>query len=280
MSLFPLAWGWEMPIIDVDGDKLHFIETGTGTPILFVHGSCGGGGQWKDLTAGLSNDFKCVSLDLFGSGKSESWPPEREWTTRDDERAINAVLDYLGDPAHLVIHSGGGCFSYPTIKNRRDQILSLTLFEPAYFHLLRLDNDPLFTEPAEMSTNYRAAFDDNDLDSAMASFVDVWARKAGVWAGLPGPVKAMMKLGSNRLYYEWMSPWFEEPTQSDLAALDLPVLLFKGTETIASMHRICEIIQQSLPNYRYVEINGAGHMSPFTHAKVALPVITEFLAEV
>jgi pimeloyl-ACP methyl ester carboxylesterase len=268
-----------MPTIDVDGDKLHFVENGSGIPIIFVHGSCGGGGQWGGLSSGLSDRFRCVSLDLFGSGKSEAWPFEREWTNRDDERAINAVLDYLGVPAHLVIHSGGGHFSYPTIKNRRAELLSLTFFEPAYFHLLRRENNLLFAEPTAMSNNYRAAIDNKDLNQAMASFVDVWAKKDGVWAGLPDPVKDMMKRASNRLYYEWMTPWFEEPSRNDLAGLNLPILLFKGSETLPSMHRVCQIMQETLPNCRFVEIDGAGHMSPFTHAKVALPEMIKFFSE-
>ena len=269
-----------MPTVYVDDDKLHFFEAGNGAPIIFVHGSCGGGGQWGGISRELSNDFRCISLDLFGSGKSETWPLEREWTTRDDERAINAVLDYLGEPAHLVVHSGGGHFSYPTIKNRRDQLLSLTLFEPAYFQLLGQENNPFFAEPTAMANDFRAAIDDKNLDRAMASFVDVWAKKKGVWASLPDTVKDMMKLGSNRLYHEWMTPWFEEPSRDDLAVLNLPVLLFKGTETLPSMHRVCEVMQDSLPNCRYVEIDGAGHMSPFTHAKVALPEMVEFLSAI
>lgn len=52
MSSF-LPQGNKMPTIYVDGDKLHFFEVGKGTPIIFVHGSCGGGGQWKFLTAEL-----------------------------------------------------------------------------------------------------------------------------------------------------------------------------------------------------------------------------------
>jgi len=186
----------------------------------------------------------------------------------------------LGEPAHLVVHSGGGTFAYPTITNRRDDILSLTLFEPVYFQLLRQENNPLFAEPTAMSINYRSTIDDNNLDLAMASFVDVWAKKDGVWAGLPEPVKDMMKMASNRLYYEWLGIWLEEPSRADLTALDLPVLLFKGSETLESMHRVCEIIQEALPNCRAVEIDGAGHMSPFTHGKIALPEMMDFLTAI
>jgi len=53
-----------MPVFDVDGDKLHFFENGSGTPIIFVHGSCGGGGQWGGLSKKLSENFRCISLDM------------------------------------------------------------------------------------------------------------------------------------------------------------------------------------------------------------------------
>jgi hypothetical protein len=33
---------------------------------------------------------------MFGSGQSEPWSMERNWTPEDGERAINAILDYLG----------------------------------------------------------------------------------------------------------------------------------------------------------------------------------------
>ncbi|MCP5087830.1 MAG: alpha/beta hydrolase [Rhodobacteraceae bacterium] len=268
-----------MPTIQVNGDKLHYFDVGNGTPIVFVHGSCGGGGQWKSLAAELSRSYRCISLDLFGSGASEAWPLSRKWAPNDDERAINAVLDRLAEPAHLVAHSGGGHFSYPILKSRRDQILSLSLFEPTFFHLLLQENNPLFSWPKSVSEEYRAAIEDGNLDQAMAIFVDGWAQKKGVWAGFPDAAKNMMKQGAHRLYHEALFPWIEEPACRDLAALNLPVLLFKGTETVPSMHRICEIVRGCLPNCRYVEIQGAGHMSPFTHSKAALPQMNEFFQQ-
>lgn len=267
-----------MPVLDVGADRLHFFDGGSGTPVVFIHGSCGGGVQWKRLSSGLQEEYRTLCLDLFGCGRSQPWPLEREWTVEDDERAINAVLDFVGEPVHLVVHSGGGHFAYPTIKGRRARILSLTLFEPVYFHLLRHAGDPLFAEPEDMAKGYRAAVKAGNREEAIESFVDRWAGAEGTWNSLPDPVKDMMRTGADRLYHEWMSPWREEPSRDDLAALDLPVLLFKGSQTIPSMHRVCEIITQALRNSRYVEIDGAGHMSPFTHASEALPILKEHLA--
>ena len=267
-----------MPVLDVGSDRLHFFDEGSGTPVVFIHGSCGGGAQWKGLSSVLREEYRTLCLDLFGCGHSQPWPIERKYTVEDDERAINAVLDFLGQPVHLVIHSGGAHFAYPTIKGRRDHILSLTLFEPVYFHLLRQARDPLISEPEEMANRYRAAMDAGEREKAIAGFVDVWAGAEGTWDGLPEPVKQMMRPGSDRLYHEWLTVWRDEPSRDDLAALDLSVLLFKGAFTLPSMHRVCEIMTQALPDCHYVEIDGAGHMSPFTHASEALPILKEHLA--
>lgn len=267
-----------MPVLEVGSDRLHFFDEGSGATVVFIHGSCGSGTQWKRLSSALQENYRTICLDLFGCGQSQPWPIEREWTVEDDERAINAVLDFLKEPVHLVVHSGGGHFAYPTIKSRHNRILSLTLFEPVYFHLLRQAGDPLIAEPEEMANDYRAAMDAGNREKAIERFVDMWARAEGTWNGLPDPVKDMMRRGADRLYHEWLSVWREEPTRDDLAALDLPVLLFKGARTIPSMHRVCEIVTQALPDCRYVEIDGAGHTSPFTHASEALPILKEHLA--
>lgn len=267
-----------VPVLNVGADRLHFLDEGAGRPIVFIHGSCGSGAQWKSLASDLQEDYRTLCVDLFGCGQSQPWPIEREWTIADDERAINAVLDFLGEPVHLVAHSAGGRFTYPTIKGYRDRILSLTLFEPVHFQLLRQDGDPLFSEPQGMASDYRAAMDAGRREEAIEGFVDQWAKARGVWNGLPEPAKAMMRIGADRLYHEWRTIWVDEPTRDDLAAIDLPVLLFKGAQTIRSMHQVCEILKLTLPNCRTIEIEDAGHMSPFTHAPIALPSLREYLA--
>jgi pimeloyl-ACP methyl ester carboxylesterase len=266
-----------MTVLDVDGDKLHFVDEGAGAPVVFVHGSCGGARQWKGLASALCDDYRTICIDLFGSGQSESWPIERQWRVDYDGRAINAVFDLLAEPVHLVIHSGGGQFAYPVIRDRPDRILTITLFEPIYFHLLRHDGDALFEEPQAMSVRYRNAVDAGDLEDAIRDFVDKWIG-AGGWNAFPESTRAMMRSGAGRLYYEWLTPWLEAPSRDDLRAQAIPALLIKGSQTLASMHRVCDIVAQSLPDCRYHTIDGAGHMSPFTHVRQVEPLVRRHLA--
>jgi pimeloyl-ACP methyl ester carboxylesterase len=44
------------------------------------------------------------------------------------------------------------------------------------------------------------------------------------------------------------------------------------------MSRVFDVVQRALPHCKYVEIDGAGHMSPFTHAEAVLPFVKQHLA--
>ena len=50
------------------------------------------------------------------------------------------------------------------------------------------------------------------------------------------------------------------------AQLDVPTLLIRGTRTRATAREIISLLHDFLPNSRLVEIEGAGHMAPLTHA--------------
>lgn len=266
-----------MTIVDIDGDKLHFADQGSGAPVVFVHGSCGGARQWKGLASALRDDYRTICIDLFGSGQSGSWPIERQWRVDDDGRAIDTVLDLLAEPVHLVAHSAGGHFAYSAIGGRPDRILTLTLFEPVYFHLLRQDGDALFEEPRAMSIRYREAADAGNLEEGIRGFVDKWTG-SGTWNALPETTRIMMRSGAGRLYHEWLTPWFDAPSRDDLGVQAIPTLLVKGGQTLSSMHRVCDILAQSLPDCRYQTIESAGHMSPFTHVGQVAPLVRRHLA--
>ena len=61
-----------MPILNVDGDRLYYLDEGAGTPVIFIHGSCGGADQWRALSSRFQESYRTICLDLFGSGQSES----------------------------------------------------------------------------------------------------------------------------------------------------------------------------------------------------------------
>ena len=166
-------------------------------------------------------------------------------------------------------------------QSREVCILSLTLFEPVFFGLI--EDDPTFAFPKETAEGYVRLADADDLESGMAFFVDRWAGKEGVWAGLPERVKSLMMKGAGRLRHEWSAgltdgfypldrtSWLQELT-------DVPTLLVHGEATVPAAARVCDRFAELRPNVLRANVPGAGHMVPFTHAAGVLEAMEAHLA--
>jgi pimeloyl-ACP methyl ester carboxylesterase len=89
-----------MPTLTTDdGVKLHYEQSGSGTPIVFVHEFAGDWRTWEPQMRHFSRRYRCIAYNARG------YPPS-EQRARDD---ILAVLDALGaGRAHIVGNSMGG----------------------------------------------------------------------------------------------------------------------------------------------------------------------------
>jgi pimeloyl-ACP methyl ester carboxylesterase len=98
-----------MPFIPAaDGTKLYVEETGSGTPVVFVHEYAGDYRSWEPQMRYLCRQHRCVTYSQRGYPPSEvPTDPARyaQEIARDD---VIAVMDALGiEQAHVVGHSMG-----------------------------------------------------------------------------------------------------------------------------------------------------------------------------
>ena len=111
-----------------DGVRLHFEETGHGTPILFVHEFAADGASWEPQMRYFSRGHRCIAYSARGYTPSDI--PDNDdayrWEHfRDDTLAI---LDHLQiDAAHYVGLSMGAYSSLQAALKAPDRVLSLTL---------------------------------------------------------------------------------------------------------------------------------------------------------
>ena len=61
---------FESKYIDVKGSKIHYIDEGSGDPILFIHGNPTSSYLWRNVIPHLQDSGRCIALDLIGMGKS------------------------------------------------------------------------------------------------------------------------------------------------------------------------------------------------------------------
>ncbi|WP_406686396.1 2-succinyl-6-hydroxy-2,4-cyclohexadiene-1-carboxylate synthase [Rossellomorea vietnamensis] len=91
-------------------DIHYFVEVkGEGDPLVFLHGFTGDTTTWSRITDQLSVNFRCVSIDLIGHGRTESPKDATRYTMERGAADICSLLDKL-DIANAVLvgYSMGG----------------------------------------------------------------------------------------------------------------------------------------------------------------------------
>lgn len=116
--------------INIDGNRIHYVDRGQGPPILFVHGLGGTQFHFLPLFARLEKDFRLIALDRPGSGYSS-----RQGLTpaspKEQASFIASFIDAVKlDRPLLVGHSLGGAVALATVLDHADRISGLALISP------------------------------------------------------------------------------------------------------------------------------------------------------
>ncbi|WP_350351669.1 alpha/beta fold hydrolase [Microbacterium sp. A8/3-1] len=125
----------EPEYITVNGLKTAYRRSGTGEPLVFLHGM-GLANSWLKSHALMAEHFDVIAPQHPGFGRT----PRPAWyRSLDDSVAHYAdVLDALGvSRAHLVGHSFGGLFGAAFAATYPERILSLTLVAPLPLPVVR-----------------------------------------------------------------------------------------------------------------------------------------------
>lgn len=117
-------------VIDVMGTQLHYLEEGSGEPVLLLHGVNGGAFMWKPALRALSPHVRAIAPDLPGWGDT-SPPPGFRYTMADLMRFFFAMMDRMGlERVSLVGWSLGGTLAVHMAHERPDRVSRLALVAP------------------------------------------------------------------------------------------------------------------------------------------------------
>ena len=111
-----------------DHVRLYFEETGSGTPIIFLHEFAADHSNWEPQMRYFARGHRCIAYSARGYAPSDVPPSPEAYTYRHFYTDALAVLDHLGiAKAHLVGLSMGSYSSLQIALNAPDRALSLTL---------------------------------------------------------------------------------------------------------------------------------------------------------
>jgi 3-oxoadipate enol-lactonase len=106
--------------------RLYWESSGSGAPVLLIHGLGLSGGAWWRTVDALSPSFRVITFDHRGVGRSESLMPA--YTTEAMADDAVSVLDALGlDAVHLYGFSLGGMVAQQLALRHPRRVRSLVL---------------------------------------------------------------------------------------------------------------------------------------------------------
>ena len=196
-----------------DGTSIGYRQTGSGEPLVFVHGVATTGADWLFVRPHLRERFTLVMMDRRGRGSSGD--SDAEYSMDREAEDVQAVLEAV-DGRLLVGHSYGALCSILAAQ-RTDRLERLVLYEP-----------PIAVQPAWLEGVDELVASGN-LDLALETFLTsagtsdeqlAAIRSSPAWPVLLEAVPPLPR--ELRACTGWRTP--AEP-------IDIPTLFLLGAET-------------------------------------------------
>lgn len=249
---------------------MHFVSSGTGSPVVLIHGLFGNLDNLKSLGHTLEANHQVIRIDLPNHGQSEHWA-ETDYSKL--SAAVLALLDELGlDKVHIVGHSMGGKVAMAFSLAHPERIISLVAADIApVAYLPRHDVvfKGLTTLPLEGHTDRRFALKhlvDAGIDEATAQFLlkNLQRTETGFsWK---------MNLSGLQHSYPNIIGW-DMPT----APFTGPCLFVRGGDSnyVTSEHR--SAIMSQFPNVQAKTIEGTGHWLHAQKPAIFNRIVADFI---
>jgi len=242
-------------------------------PLLLVMGLGFSSGAWAGLPKRLAEQFRVITFDNRGTGKSEC--PRGPFRTRDLADDAAAVLDAAGiESAYVFGISMGGMIASELVLRHPKRVKSLVLAatfagylrstKPSLGSIVDLLVAALLPRPTGLSRLARLLVSDAYFDANPAAFAD-WIRGTGATSPRTA-IRQMLAVGLHG-------------TEKRLESVNVPTLVLTGNADRLVPSKNSERLARLIPNAKLVELEGAGHCFAVEREDETVDVIvSHFLA--
>ncbi len=123
--------------LDRDGLRLHYIDEGSGDPVVMLHGNPTWSFYYRNLIEDLRDSCRVVVPDHIGCGLSDKPDDSRyDYTLASRVDDLERLLDHLGldRDLTLVLHDWGGIIGMAFAARHPERIARLVVANTAAFH--------------------------------------------------------------------------------------------------------------------------------------------------
>jgi pimeloyl-ACP methyl ester carboxylesterase len=253
-------------ILSHDGTPIAYQRSGTGSPLVLVHGTLASHTRWVSILPLLEQQFTLYAVDRRGRGESgdaSSYSIEREFED------IAAVVDSIGDAVNLLGHSFGAlCILEAALLT--SHVRSLVVYEP--------QPPPI---PPGLMDRLRALLDAGDREGAVLAIarelVKMPPDELERWKASPAFPARVAAAHTIPREFDVVEKYQFKPER--YKQLYVPVLLLLGGNSPPFVRTNTEAWRAALPNSRIVVLPGQQHIAMDTAPDQFVREVQAFLLE-
>ncbi len=242
-------------------------------PVVLLHGTAGKPSHWAGVAAGLAGfEVRMPSLP----GHCVLCHEATGGLIVDEAYTIAKSAVGPGQRVHLVGHSYGGAVALKLAMAFPECIKSLTLIEPAVFHLLR-DGGALerqmYADIAEVEVRLRKAHAAGDATPGVRGFIDFWCGE-GSFARFRPEKQQSLIAAAETIIGNFTSVARENWPLESCTMIKVPTLAITGSLSPVLIQHLSRYIAGVLDDAKVVQLAEAGHMLPLTHAQAVAQILS------
>src|SRR3990172_1914806 len=120
--------------VDLPGSRVAYRESGSGSPLLFIHGWPLSSLTWRKVIPALEPSHRCIAVDLLGAGDTQA-ALDFDFSIPAQARMLAAFLDALDLPVvTLVAHDSGATIGRQLAVEHPERVSRFVMFDTEVPH--------------------------------------------------------------------------------------------------------------------------------------------------
>lgn len=253
-----------------DGTTIGFRKSGSGPPLLLIHGTTADHRRWSGILPSFEQHFTVYAMDRRGRGASTDAP---EYAVIREAEDVAAVLEHIGEPVFVLGHSYGAVCALESAL-LTDKIRRLVLYEPPI-----PTGVPMY--PENVPDRMQTLIDRDSLEAALELFMREVVRMP------EHELKAYRQLPMWKVRIK-LAPTIPRELAIDrsyqfdpkrFTHYQVPMLLLLGGDSPDLFRRAVAVLDSTLTSCTVVTLPGQQHIAMDTNPELFVDEVLQFLLE-
>lgn len=277
---------FESRYLELGQEKVHYVESGEGDPVLLLHGLPANLYLWRNIIPNIDDDKQIIALDFLGFGKS-SFPSDQNVSVEVQYQMLKDFIEAKQlKNVTLFIQDIGSLVGMLYAIREPQNVKAIALFEAPFMPaevmydqlpfsfkaFMRITRTKKGNEKWMVKRNFAGKnlvvnfFTGRKLpEEAYHFYTDPWQEKERRYAITNGPDPAVLSFTKGKGESEFAS--LLDTISAGMKATELPILYFYAKKGLVNRKAAVEYAFANFKNYEAVYLGKGKHFLTESHPK-------------